>query len=152
MKSVARVYFNNLISNLPVAVFFFTIVFSINLLWLPQGYRLDYGVNAVDELVAIYMFFLVRTIMFSFLVTGYGLVFLSKRLSYKQMIMTHAFLVLTSVGLMFRHPSDSLTGVLYVLGVGVIIYGIIWFFVLYKERNFLSDANDILKENEKAQK
>lgn len=149
MKITFKRYINQLISNLPVSIFFFTIVFTINLLYIPDGYKIDYGIGAVDELVSIYLFYLIRTVAFAFLVTAYGFIFLSKKLSYRQMIITHAVLVLTSVVLVFRHPSESFTGVLFAFGIGVIIYGVIWFFILFKEKQFLNDANDILKDNDK---
>lgn len=148
MKFIARRYINSVITNLPISVFFFTVVFTSNILFMTDGFKAEFGVNAVDELVSIYTYYLIRTVLFSFLVSAYSFVFTSKKMTYKQMIITHAFLVLTSVGLIFRHQSDTYAGLLTVMSIAVAIYGVIWFFVIFKEKQFLNDANNILKDNE----
>lgn len=148
---MARRYINSVITNLPISVFFFTVVFSINILFISNDFKVEYGMNAVDELVSIYLYYLIRTVLFSFLVSAFSFVFTSKRMTYKQMILTHAFLVLTSVGLIFRDQSGSPLGFLRVMSIAVVIYGVIWFFVIFKEKQFLTEANEILKDNDKAQ-
>lgn len=149
MKKYVEMYVNQLINNLPIAVFFFTIIFSFNILIPSESMKLEYGINAIDELISIYLYYLIRTIFFAFLVTFYGFIFVLKKLKFKQMVLLHSFMVLTSVMLVFGDPSDSLGGYLLVFGLGISVYAVVWFFVLYKERRFLKDANKILKENEK---
>jgi hypothetical protein len=132
---------------MPVAMFFFTIMFTFNVLMPYDFLKAEHGIEALDVFVGLYLHYFFRTFWFTFLVSLYGFIFLIKKLKYHQMILLHAFVTIASVVVIFRHPDDPGYVTWIVLGSGIVIYGIIWFFIKFKERQFLKDANKILNEN-----
>ncbi len=147
MKKYVQLYINSFINNLPVAMFFFTIMFTLNILGPFEEFKAVYGMEALNVFVATYLHYFYRTILITFLISLYGFVFMCKKLKHNQMIIVHAILTLGSVVIIFNPPgSDSLISGVVLLS-GIIIYTITWFFIKYKERQFVNDANEILNKN-----
>ncbi len=147
MKKYAKLYINSIINNLPVAMFFFTIMFTLNILGPYEGFKAEHGMEALDVFVGIYLHYFYRTILITVLISFYGFVFLWKRLKYSQMILIHAILTIGSVVIVFNPPGSETMVSWLVLSTGIIIYAIVWFFIKYKERQFVHDANEILNKN-----
>ena len=147
MKEKTKLYIDKLTSYLPVAIFIFTIVFVIGMFPYIEDLKTDFGINAINELVDVYTFYLLRTILLVLFIPLYDTVLVSIKLSYKLSTMIHFILVMSTVGLLFYKPGSPSQALFIIVGMCIVIYVIIRIVTQIKEKQFIENANEIFKKN-----
>jgi hypothetical protein len=147
MKNALKVYINKLLSYIPVAVFIYTILILINISQNVENLKAEFGINAIDEFINIYIFYLIRTIILTLLLPLLDHLVSIMKLSYKKSIIIHGVLINIAVGMVYYQPGIEFETMLLVLGTGIIIYIVVWAIIYVREKQFLNDANEIFKEN-----
>lgn len=147
MKNALKVYINKLLSYIPVAVFIYTILILINISQNIENLKAEFGINAIDEFINIYIFYLIRTIILTSLLPFIDHLVSIMKLSYKKSIIIHGLLVNIAVGIVYYQPGIGFETMLLVLGTGLSIYIIVWAIIYVREKQFLNDANEIFKAN-----
>lgn len=147
MKETLKIYINKLVTYVPVAVFFFTVLFFINIDAAVSDLKTEFGNTAIDELVAIYRFYFIRTIILTLFIPLYDVVLSNQKFSYKTALFTHFLCVLITVGVVFYDPSAPIEALYITLILCGVIYSIIRIVIYLRERHFISEANRILLSN-----
>lgn len=147
MNNAFKNYINKLFSYLPVAVFIFSILMFINISSTVNELKVEHGVEAIDVFIDLYLFYFFRTVLLALLIPIYDLILSAQKISYKKTIIIHGLLIITSVGVLYYQPGIDILSMLLSLGMAIIIYVLIWGIILFREKQFLSHANEIFKEN-----
>lgn len=147
MKNALKIYINKLFSYIPVAIFIFTVLMFINISQTVSDLKAEFGAQALDEFINIYLLYFFRTLLLALLIPIYDLVFSSKKLSYKISMLIHGLLICITVGILYYRPGIDLLSMVFSLGMCIIIYVLIWIVIQVREKQFVNDANKIFMEN-----
>lgn len=148
MKNFAKEYINKLFSYIPVAVFIFVIVFYLNILFSIESIKTEFGSSAIDVLIDYFTFFFIRTLIFSLIVPLFDPILLIEKISYNMRRLLHGVIINITVGITFYRPGNNITSMLIIVAMCTVIYITIWVVVLFRERQFISNANKIFEKNE----
>ncbi len=147
MKNALKIYINKLFSYLPVAVFIFSLLMFINISSTVSELKAEHGLEAIDVFIDLYLFYFFRTVLLALIIPIYDLILSTQKISYKNTIIIHGLLIITSVGVLYYQPGIDMLSMLLSLGMAVIIYVLIWGVIIFREKQFLNEANEIFKEN-----
>lgn len=148
MINYVKTYLDRLLTYMPVAIFIFTIIFFMNTSFIVTDFKVDFGVNALDEFVDLYTFYFVRTIILAALVPLFDVVLSNDKLSYRTSLVSHYLLITITVGFLFYLPGESFVATLLTIGLCTIIYVVIRLVIYLREKSFIDDANNIFMKNE----
>ena len=147
MKDYLKVYINKLFSYIPVSIFIFTIVFFSLILPSVDALKIEYGNDAIDVFIDLYMFHFIRALLLTLFIPLYDSVLSSGKFTYKTSIILHGILVNITVAILFYQPGMTIQNLLFIHGLGILIYVVIWIVIFIREKQFVNNANEIFKEN-----
>ena len=147
MQKHLKGYLNQLFTYIPVSIFILTVVFFIMIIPTINDLKTEYGIEAVDVFIDLYILYFIRTLILTLFIPIYGLVLSSNRFSYRRGMIIHFILINVTVGALYYRPGYGMQSLLLVLGLSVIIYIIILMILILREKQFINNANNIFKEN-----
>ena len=147
MKTHLKVYINKLFTYLPVAIFVLTLLLMMNLSQTITDLKNEFGIDAIDEFMKLYVYYFTRTVILALLLPLYDLVFSAQKISSKNAILIHCLLVTSTVGILIYQTGIPILSLILSIGMSLLIYIIIWVIIYLREKQFLNDANEIFKEN-----
>jgi len=147
MQKHLKGYFNQLFTYIPVSIFILTVVFFITIMPTINDLKIEYGVDAIDVFIDLYILYFIRTLLLTLFIPIYGLVLSSSKFSYRKGMVIHFILINITVGVLYYRPGFGLQSLLIVLATSIIIYVTILLILIVREKQFINNANNIFKEN-----
>lgn len=148
MNPTIKNYINKLFGYIPVAVFFFTIVFYINIMFALEELKLEHGTNTLDVILEYYQFFFIRTIILALLIPLFEPILKLVKLSYKLRTILHGIAINITVGILYYRPGNNAVSLLIIIAMCTTIYIVVWLILQLREKQFITNANEIFKQNQ----
>ncbi|QMS84707.1 hypothetical protein [Candidatus Xianfuyuplasma coldseepsis] len=148
MNPFIKEYINKLFSYIPVAVFIFVIVFSLNMQFAIEDIKAEHGTDALDIVIEYYRFFFFRTLLFSLLIPLFDPILKIAKLSYKVRGILHGLAINIAVGIIFYRPGNNVISMLIIVAMCTTIYITVWLVLQLREKQFITNANKIFERNE----
>lgn len=149
MKHYVKIYIDKLVRYMPVAIFMFTVVFYMNIAVVLDDFKAEYGAQAIDELISIYNFYFIRTILLTLFIPFYDTILSTDRLSYTKSLILHYFLVAATVLVLFYQLGSPIQSLLLIFVFCTLIYAVIRIVIYIREKQFIDTANQYFRENSK---
>lgn len=147
MNEHVKIYLDKLLRYLPVAIFIFTLVFLINIYPVVGDFKTEYGAEAIDVLIDLYLFYFIRTFLLTLFIPFYDVVLSTDRFSYLKALIIHYLLITITVGVLYYQPGSPYKAIIITIGLCTIIYASVRGIIYLREKQFINDANKIFMEN-----